>query len=200
MLQSIWDVLDAVFLRFGSHSVCMEKLCRCYKHTAKNCRDSFGVLVPKLLQQITSWYEQQPHSCFVYVINWLLTTFSRDPQFYALFVASFRQVSQATFQLLSVKSTISDNPDVVEDYFELCAKVRRLWLQVEDSVSVGTLTWCTFESVPSATSHQSALIACDPYRCFGSFLSSYWNGSCLPRSLSVAVLHCTSCTRRPDVR
>jgi len=125
MLQSIWDVLDAVFARHGSSSQCMEKLCRCYKHTARNNRVSFAVLVPKLLQQITSWYEQQPHSCFVYVVNWVLTSNSRQREFHPLFAESYRRVSNATFQLLSVKSTISDNPDVVDDYFELCSKVLR---------------------------------------------------------------------------
>ena len=125
MLQSIWDVLDAVFVRHGSSSQCMEKLTRCYKHTAKNCRDSFGAVVPKLLEQVTAWYEQQPHSCFVYVVNWVLTSFSRQNEFHPLFAQTFQRVSQATFQLLSVRSTITDNPDVVDDYFELCAKVLR---------------------------------------------------------------------------
>jgi len=125
MLQQIWEVLDAVFSRHGGNSTCMEKLTRCYKHTAKNCRESFGVLVPTLLQQITGWFEQQPHSCFIYVINWCLSSFSQVVALHPLFAESFGRISNSTFQLLSATSTITDNPDVVDDYFELCSKTLR---------------------------------------------------------------------------
>ena len=33
----------------------MEKLCRCYKHTAKNCGADFKAVVPKLLPLVVGW-------------------------------------------------------------------------------------------------------------------------------------------------
>lgn len=126
LLQQLWEVLDAVFQQYGSSSACMEKLCRCYKHTARNCGDrSFLGVVPKLLTQITGWFEQQPHSCFLYVANVCIGSFGHLPQLLSVFANTLRRLSLATFQLLSVESTIVDNPDVVDDYFELCSKVLR---------------------------------------------------------------------------
>ena len=52
MLQSSWEVLDHIFVRHSTSSNAMEKLCRCYKHTARNCGDWFRVLVPKLVPQV----------------------------------------------------------------------------------------------------------------------------------------------------
>jgi len=128
MLQSaeVSTLLAEIFRRHGGNSQCMEKLCRCYKHTAKVHRDAFSKLVPQLLPQITGWYEQYPHSCFVYVVNWMLTFYSRRADFLPLFANSFGRVAQATFNLLrSGENAITDNPDVVDDFFELCNKVLR---------------------------------------------------------------------------
>ena len=127
MLLRVWEVLDAVFARHGTSSNCMEKLCRCYKHTARNCGPAFRVIVSKLLPQVTGWYEQQPHSCFLYMNNVCLASFGQGSQvgeLLPLFTDSFRRMSVATFKLLSAASGLIDNPDVVDDYFELCGKVR----------------------------------------------------------------------------
>ena len=47
----------------------MERLCRCYKHTARNCGEGFKAVLPRLLPQIVAWFEVKPHSCFLYVAN-----------------------------------------------------------------------------------------------------------------------------------
>lgn len=127
MLQQIWDVLDAVFQRHGTSSNCMEKLCRCYKHTARNCGEAFRPVVSRLLPQVTAWYEQQPHSCFLYMNNVCLSAFGmghKAAELLPLFTDAYRHMSVATFKLLQA-STLVDNPDVVDDYFELCGKVLR---------------------------------------------------------------------------
>ena len=54
MLDKLWDTFAAVFARHGTSSNCMEKLCRCYKHTARNCGDWFRPLVLKLIPQVPS--------------------------------------------------------------------------------------------------------------------------------------------------
>lgn len=126
MLLKIWDVLAAVSTRHGASSNCMEKLCRCYKHTARTAGDSFRAVVGKLLPLVTGWFEQQPHSCFLYINNVCLTAFGRSPavgELLPLFSETFRRMAVATFQLLSATSTLVDNPDVVDDFFELCGKV-----------------------------------------------------------------------------
>ena len=112
MLQRIWEVLDAVFRRHGSSSNCMEKLCRCYKHTARNCGEAFRAVVPMLLPQVTGWYEAQPHSCFLYMNNVCLTSFGNGVKagdLLPLFADSFCRMSVATFKLLQASSLV-DNP------------------------------------------------------------------------------------------
>ena len=41
LLLELWDDLNGVFAQHGSDTRCMERLCRCYKHTARNCGDAF---------------------------------------------------------------------------------------------------------------------------------------------------------------
>lgn len=129
LLQQLWGVLDSVFARHGSDSKVMEKLCRCYKHTSRNTaqgpfRGDFKLLVPHLLPQVTGWFEQQPHSCFLYVNNVCLKGYYDSPGLLQVFSDAFNRMSIATFRLLSLTPTsIPDNPDVVDDYFELCSTV-----------------------------------------------------------------------------
>ena len=72
MLQGCWEVLEAIFRRHGSSSNCMEKLCRCYKHTARNCGEGFRAVVHRLIPQVSTWqsislsgipHSHQPRSC-----------------------------------------------------------------------------------------------------------------------------------------
>merc|ERR1719162_1424041 len=107
----------------GSDTRCMERLCRCYKHTARNCGEGFKAVLPRLLPQIVSWFEQQPHSCFLYVCNVCIANYGNEPALLPLFNDSFKRMAASTFQLLSVTSSIVDHPDVVDDFFELASKV-----------------------------------------------------------------------------
>ena len=132
LLQGVWDVLDAIFVRHATSSNAMEKLCRCYKHTARTAGDSFRLLVPPLIRQMTTWFERQPHSCFLYMVNVCLSAFGhgrRSNELLALFAEAFRRMTIACFQLLWGPSGnwagLVDNPDVVDDLFELCGKVLR---------------------------------------------------------------------------
>ena len=71
------------------------------------------------------WYEQQPHSCFLYMVNVCLSAFgqgSNAGDLMPLFAEAFRCMSLATFRLLTI--ALVDHPDVVDDFFELCGKVR----------------------------------------------------------------------------
>ena len=132
LLQGVWDVLDAIFVRHATSSNAMEKLCRCYKHTARTAGDSFRLLVPPLIRQMTTWFERQPHSCFLYMVNVCLSAFGhghRSNELLALFAEAFRRMTIACFQLLWGPSGnwagLVDHPDIVDDLFELCGKVLR---------------------------------------------------------------------------
>jgi transportin-3 len=73
---------------------------------------------------MTGWFEQQPHSCFLYVNNVCVKGYYDAPELLRTFSDAFHRMSIATFRLLSLTSTsIPDNPDVVDDYFELCSTV-----------------------------------------------------------------------------
>merc|ERR1740130_894071 len=100
MLEQLWEVLDVVFARYGGDSKVMEKLCRCYKHTARNCGTGFKVVVPRLLPKVTAWFEQHPHSCFLYMCNVCLTAFggSENQELTPLFGEAFMRMSAATFR------------------------------------------------------------------------------------------------------
>jgi len=123
MLDKLWDTFAAVFARHGTSSNCMEKLCRCYKHTARNCGDWFRPLVHKLIPQVCQWFTQHPHSCFLYMCNVCLTSFGQNERVGDLlptFTEAYQRMTQATFTLLNGDGSqlkLVDHPDVVDDFF-----------------------------------------------------------------------------------
>ena len=52
-----------------------------------------------------------------------IANYGNEPALLPLFADSFRRMAAATFQLLSVTSSIVEHPDVVDDFFELASKV-----------------------------------------------------------------------------
>jgi len=136
MLDKLWDTFAAVFARHGTSSNCMEKLCRCYKHTARNCGDWFRPLVHKLIPQVCQWFTQHPHSCFLYMCNVCLTSFGQNERVGDLlptFTEAYQRMTQATFTLLNGDGSqlkLVDHPDVVDDFFELSGKVLRFQPQL----------------------------------------------------------------------
>lgn len=76
---------------------------------------------------MTGWFERQPHSCFLYVANVCLRGYHDAPELLPTFRETFARMSAVVFRLLSAAPTaIPDNPDVVDDFFELCSTVLRL--------------------------------------------------------------------------
>ena len=145
LLQELWGDLGAVFARHGGDTRCMERLCRCYKHTARNCGTAFHAVVPALLPQVTSWYEERPQSCFLYVCNVCLTQYGGSVSALApTFAESFGRMATATFRVLSASpSALLDSPDIVDDFFELCSKVlRRMPALLLESEALTTLFHC----------------------------------------------------------
>ena len=122
LLLELWDDLNSVFAQHGSDTRCMERLCRCYKHTARNCGAAFKALLPRLLPQMVGWFEQRPHSCFLYVANVCIAIYGNEPTLLPLFADSFTRMATSTFQLLRA-APIAEHPDIVDDYFELASKV-----------------------------------------------------------------------------
>ena len=80
----------------GADTRCMERLCRCYKHTARNCGDGFKAVLPRLLPQIVAWFEQKPHSCFLYVANVCIANYGNEPALLPLFNDSFKRMAAST--------------------------------------------------------------------------------------------------------
>ena len=76
----------------------MERLCRCYKHTARNCGDGFKAVLPRLLPQIVAWFEVKPHSCFLYVANVCIANYGNEPALLPLFADSFKRMAASTSQ------------------------------------------------------------------------------------------------------
>ena len=59
----------------------------------------------------------------VQMCNVCISNFGGMPELLPVFALAYCRLSNATFRLLSITSTIPDNPDVVDDYFELSSKV-----------------------------------------------------------------------------
>jgi len=84
----------------------------------------FLPLLSPLLTLCSDFFIQYPHSCFLYCMCTCIDYFS-DTQFQKLLQTKFNVFSQRTLQILKDSESFRDNPDIVEDFFDLVVRYIR---------------------------------------------------------------------------
>lgn len=145
--QELWPTLKAVFDQRGGDIKVMERLCRACKYAIRSCGEAMSPVLGPLLQEVQLKYQQQRHSCLLYVASEVVKTFGRDascgPPLSSLLATLFEQ----TVSLLKGIKEFTKHPDVADDCFLLASRCMRycpqllvpfpVFLQLLDCALVG---------------------------------------------------------------
>ena len=121
---SIQPALERAVEVYRLEKVC-EKVCRCYKHTIKNCRASFLPYLPAMAAHLTARFQQIPYSAFLYAASTCISQFASCDHGAHVEVLSqmLISMSEVFFQTFGFSlSQFEQSPDVVEEYFYMMAK------------------------------------------------------------------------------
>lgn len=123
-MKRLWHYFSAILDKFKACNRTMEKLCRVWKYCLKTARMTFAPLLQPLLNILINSFNEYPHSCYLYCACICVDTFWKS-DFLESLQNVFSALSQRTLQILKDSKSFQDNPDVVEDFYELAARFTR---------------------------------------------------------------------------
>jgi len=172
-ISRLWPRLDGVFPAFGGESAIAEQLCRCVKQAVRCGGPELEPLLNPLLGRLVEGYSAHKHSAMLYVLNGCVGVFGDLERTQPALLQAVIAVSTTTFQLLQGGlEPFTNNPDIVEEFFELAGRCLRRFPQqiLQSGGLVDTMTRCAL--VALTLQHVSAcesvlvfletLCTCDP--------------------------------------
>ncbi|VDO04478.1 unnamed protein product [Rodentolepis nana] len=118
----VWPVLSRCLEMYSSKNHIMERCCRVIRFVVRtfsiNLRDALPDIANKLVQS----YQQDQHSCFLYLAGVLTDVFGDLPECRPGLVNLF-EVTLAPPTLNSLSGSLAEQPYVVEDLYRLCVRL-----------------------------------------------------------------------------
>ncbi|KAG8222278.1 hypothetical protein J437_LFUL003259 [Ladona fulva] len=140
VITEIWPVLSNICTKYQADSRIMERCCRCLRFAIRCVGKQSLHLLEPLVKQIVTLYQQNQHSCFLYMGSILVDEYAADPTCTPGLLAMLQAFLEPTFALLedppnqgsdpTVGDTrfsaaglgLKNHPDTVDDLFRLCAR------------------------------------------------------------------------------
>lgn len=120
-LEGIWVILATVMERYNTNNDIMEKTTRIVKSTIRGASQHFvqSKLAQTILDQIVSTYKSSSKSCFLYLISVYVDEYGQLESTQQLFENCLLQTMEKTSSILTNMDNFTNDPDLVEDFFEL---------------------------------------------------------------------------------
>jgi len=120
-LEKIWKYLGPVMQRYNTNNDIMEKTTRIIKSAIRNASVHYvqSELAQLILQQVVEVYKSSSKSCFLYLISVYVDCYGKMEQTQQLFDNCLVEIIQKTNSLLPNLSEFTNDPDLVEDFYEL---------------------------------------------------------------------------------
>ncbi|XP_046388483.1 transportin-3 [Ischnura elegans] len=139
VITEIWPVLSNTCTKYQADSRIMERCCRCLRFAVRCVGKQSLHLLEPLVKQIVALYQQNQHSCFLYMGSILVDEYAMDPSCTPGLLAMLQAFLEPTFALLEDPPNpperavidarfsiaglgLKNHPDTVDDLFRLCAR------------------------------------------------------------------------------
>ncbi|XP_071823709.1 transportin-3-like isoform X1 [Apostichopus japonicus] len=122
LLQSIWPVLSDILTKYQTDIRIVERWCRCLRFAIRTISKSSNSLLSPLVLQMVSIYENQKHSCFLYLGSILVDEYGKDPTCKTGLLEMLKAFITPTYKVLEEDNGLRNHPDTVDDFFRLCIR------------------------------------------------------------------------------
>jgi len=120
-LEAIWSLIMPVMKRYNTDNDVMEKTTRIIKSTIRGGSQHFvnSKLATTILNEVVTVYKSSSKSCFLYLISVYVDEYGRLEATQELFNNCLLQIVEKTSELLQSFEHFTNDPDLVEDFYEL---------------------------------------------------------------------------------
>ena len=123
MLIVLWPDLQKLLMLHKNNEIIMEKTSRIFKHTIRRNYEAFMKcdICGELLNLMTNLYLECPRSSFLYIITIYVHAYANinNIQLNSMLKQVLFKLTEKTFSKLENNIDFRNEPDIVEDYYEL---------------------------------------------------------------------------------
>ncbi|OQR81942.1 hypothetical protein THRCLA_11269 [Thraustotheca clavata] len=124
LTETLFPLFQKTLLVFGHNGEVVERSCRCFKRMLRV--PQMKIIVPALSELLVTRYDQNPMSSYLYCASMVLKNFDSDSDCFPIFEQVLLAISRKTFAVLQASPTaMTNNPDIVEEYFYLMERYLR---------------------------------------------------------------------------
>lgn len=146
LMNTLWPHLDALFNKFAASEAVVEEICRCVKHAIKSSREHsrafLTVVVPKLVHS----FQAHPFCSYLDVASSIVNKLCGEADLQPSLAEMLLQLSMRACAKLNTSEAFTEDPDLVDDYFELLKRVMSkapaLLLQPSCTAHLPAMTQC----------------------------------------------------------
>lgn len=124
VMVEIWPIISEIMSKYQGEGRVMERVCRCVRYAIRSIGKQAAPLLEPLVKQMVEIYAAHHHSCFLYLGSVLVDEFANvSDQCTAGLLDMMQAFIQPTFTRLQMENGLKNNPDTVDDFFRLCARL-----------------------------------------------------------------------------
>nr|CDS25397.1 transportin 3 [Hymenolepis microstoma] len=120
-ISMVWPVLSRCLEMYSSKNHIMERCCRVIRFVVRTFSVNLRDALPEIANKLVQSYQQDQHSCFLYLTGVLTDVFGDLPECRPGLVSLFETLAPPTLNSLS--GSLAEQPYVVEDLYRLCVRL-----------------------------------------------------------------------------
>ncbi|VDL18408.1 unnamed protein product [Hymenolepis diminuta] len=120
-ISMVWPVLSRCLEVYSSKNHVMERCCRVIRFVVRTFSVNLRDVLPDIANKLVQSYQQDQHSCFLYLTGVLTDVFGDLPECRHGLVSLFETLAPPTLNSLS--GSLAEQPYVVEDLYRLCVRL-----------------------------------------------------------------------------
>lgn len=124
VLCEIWPIISEILNKYQTEGRIMERVCRLIRYAIRSIGKQAAPLLNELVKQMIELYATHQHSCFLYLGSVLVDEFANvNDDCTRGLLQMMEAFIQPTFTRLQMENGLKNNPDTVDDFFRLCARL-----------------------------------------------------------------------------
>jgi len=124
VIQSIWQLLESMSVRFPHDNALAEKTCRFHKHALRSCgAAAYEPMLEPLMMQLIQSYERSRQSAYLYAASICITEYGSNPKHGSNLFNMINAMASVSFSFLNNLEDLTHHPDVVEELFYMMGRM-----------------------------------------------------------------------------
>ncbi|CAF0842657.1 unnamed protein product [Didymodactylos carnosus] len=123
IVQQLWPLLETIILRYRSSGKVSEFWSRTIRFILRSMGFKAKVFFEPIVKLVLTSYDENPHSCFLYLTSVIVDEYGDEKDLRSNIIAMSEHLATKTFALLAGSNGFKENPDVVDDFYRLAARL-----------------------------------------------------------------------------